>query len=529
MQARAFSIEGPTPKDVRHHKTLSLPLNRESDRYFGENREFAGLGRASVRGGLTLVAGRGLNVLVQIASTMLLARVLGPHDFGIVAIVTALVLFAPFLVDLGSADAVTQKAYITRAEISDLFWLNLTIGCLMTVLFAAGSGLIGTFFAQPELTDIALILSLTFIMTAISIQHYALMRRAMEFRRIAIIDLSSNAISSVLSVALALSGWGYWALVAKPIVQLCLAGFGAWMSCPWLPSRPRLSREAKDLVRFGLGITGFTLMDTLSRSADRIALGYFYGAGSLGYFQNAFLLYSNMLSILSESMHNVAISSLSKLRDNLAELRRSWSAALSAMTFFCAPAFAVLTVAGEDFVVILLGQKWAPVGPLLCVFAVRGVANSVERTAGWLHVVAGRSHRWTRWGIFSAVFQLVALAAGLPFGAMGVAVAYTVAMYCLFVPALAYAGYPLRIGVGDVLWSTGPQICAAMITIAFGLTMRQLFLLEFSELTRLIICFPVCVMAYLAIVIGIFGVTAPLKLGSSVVLDFFRPLKRLTD
>src|SRR5207248_384438 len=164
-------------------------------------------------------------------------------------------------------------------------------------------------------------------------------------------------------------------------------------------------------------------------------------------------------------MHNIGVSSLSKLRENVEELRRSWSVALSSMTFFCAAAFAVLAVTGQDFVVILLGQKWAPAGPLLCVFAIRGIANCVERTMGWLHVVAGRSDRWMRWGVFSAGCHLMALMAGLPFGAMGVAVAYTVAMFCLYVPALVYAGRPIGIGVRDVLSATGPQMASAIITV----------------------------------------------------------------
>ncbi len=472
------------------------------------------------------VAGRAVNVVVQFASTILLARLLSPHDFGLVAMVTALVLFAPVLVDLGTTDASTQKTHITDAEISTLFWLNVTIGGTLTVLFAAGSGFIGSFYGEPALTRVALVSSLTFILTALSIQHYALMRRAMEFPRIAIIDLSSNAISSIVSVVLAFRGWGYWALVAKPIVQSSLSAFGAWMSCPWLPGRPELSPEVKELVSFGLGVTGFTVMDTLARSADRIGLGYFNGAGSLGYFQNAFLLYDNLLNIVAAGpIHNIGIASLSKLRGNVSELRRSWHAALSSLTFFCAPTFAVLAVTGQDLVVVLLGQKWAPAGPLLCVFAIRGIANSVERTMGWLHVVAGRSDRWMRWGVFSAACHLVALMAGLPFGAMGVAIAYTVVMFCLFAPALVYSGRPIGIGVNDVLSATAPQMASAVIAVALGLTVRRLFLLESPELVRLIVSIPICVTTYAAIILGVFRLTGPLKLAFSLLRDF-SPMKR---
>jgi PST family polysaccharide transporter len=119
----------------------------------------------------------------------------------------------------------------------------------------------------------------------------------------------------------------------------------------------------------------------------------------------------------------------------------------------------------------LLGHKWAPAGPLLRVFAIRGIANSVERTIGWLHVVAGRSDRWMRWGVFSAACQLVALMAGLPFGSIGIAIAlaYTVAIFCLFIPVLVYAGYPIGIGVKEVVSTTGLQMDSAIIAVAFGL------------------------------------------------------------
>src|SRR5262249_54998826 len=162
--------------------------------------------------------------------------------------------------------------------------------------------------------------------------------------------------------------------VAKPILNSCFSAVAAWMSCQWLPGRPRLTPGVKEVVGFGLGVAGFTMTDQLAQSVDRVLLGYLYGPGSLGYFQNAFLLYSNLLNIFGQS-HDVAVSSLSKLRSNLRELQQSWSAALSSLSFFSMLAFAGLAVTGQDFLVMLLGQKWEPSGPLLCIFAVRGIAH----------------------------------------------------------------------------------------------------------------------------------------------------------
>ncbi len=112
-----------------------------------------------------------------------------------------------------------------------------------------------------------------------STQHYALMRRAMQFRHIAMIDISANLIGSIVSVAMALTGWGYWSLVAKADRDRGLTAVAVWMSCRWVPGRPRISSDAKELVGFGLGVTGFTMTDYLAKSADRIAIGYFLRRG----------------------------------------------------------------------------------------------------------------------------------------------------------------------------------------------------------------------------------------------------------
>ena len=170
--------------------------------------------------------------------------------------------------------------------------------------------------------------------------------------------------------------------------------------------------------------------------------------------------------------------------------------------------------------VILLGQKWAPAGPLLCIFAVRGIAHVVERTLGWLHVAAGRSDRWMRWGFFSAVFQLLAVFAGIPFGLAGVATAHAIATFCLFVPALVYAGRPVGVGAKDVLRVVGPQTVAALTTVAIGFTVQRLFLDDYSQLTRFVLSVPLCVAVYLTVVVGVFKVTGPLNLAFSLLRDF---------
>ena len=156
------------------------------------------------------------------------------------------------------------------------------------------------------------------------------------------------------------------------------------------------------MLEFGLNITGFTMADYVSRSVDRVALGYTTGPKDLGHYQNAFVVYDNPLTLFTVPLHGVAVSTLTKLRDNLPELRRAWAMALSSLVFFAAPSFALLAVTGQDLVVLLLGSKWAEAGAIVSILALRGPAHVVERTLGWLHVAAGRADRWRHWGLGAA-------------------------------------------------------------------------------------------------------------------------------
>jgi PST family polysaccharide transporter len=466
------------------------------------------------------VAARGVNVFVQVGSTILLARMLSPHDYGLVAMVSAIVGFAPMLIDLGMTDAAVQKPSISRNEVSALFWLNLLLGVALAAVLIACSPLIATFYHEPQLVTISIVSSLTFVFSALSCQHYALLRRAMQFQRIAAVDVTSNVLSAAAAIALALAGAGYWALVARPIFTALFSALGVWSSCRWLPGIPRWTSGLKEMLKFGIHVTGFTMTDYIGRSADRVALGYYFGARELGYFQNAYALYDNALGLLTGPLHTVAVSGLSKLRENLDELRRSWATALSALAFFAMPGFAILAVVAPEVVILLLGNKWAAAGALLSIFAVRGMAHIVERTMGWLHVAAARSDRWMRWGLVSSALQVAALFCGLPFGLNGVAIAYAVATYVLVVPAIVYAGRPLGIGALDVVKVVGPQLLGAVCAAALGLWLRLYLPADMSSILKIILLATASAGVYLLIALGLFRLSQPLRVAASLLRGF---------
>jgi PST family polysaccharide transporter len=488
--------------------------------FFDDNKAETGHGRKSLRGGAVSIVARVINAAVQVGSIIFLARLLSPEDYGLVAMVTAIIGFVPTVVDLGTRDAIVQRNRITPGEVSTLFWITVSVGCGFALLVIAGGPLIARIYGEPRLTTIALISSLTIIASALTCQHYALLRRAMMFRSLAIIEVGSSLLGAAIAITLAFYGFGYWALVLRPIVTSWFLVLGLWFQCRWLPGKPAITSSVKEMLRFGLHLIGFCATDFAAKNSDRVAIGYSLGARILGYYQNALLVYENLLDVAVGPLHAVAVASLSKLRNNLEELKRSWAKALSTLTFYLMPAFGILAVSGQDLIVLLLGNKWSHAGVLLNVLALRGIAQSVERTLGWLHVAAGRTDRWMRWGVIAACIQFVALLSGLPFGSMGVVLAYTICMYGLFIPAIAYAGHPLGIGATDVIKVVGRQLVGALFATLVGFLVRQTLLVDAEKSVRMPVVALVYVAAYILLTVGVFRVRTPIAVALSLMRDF---------
>jgi polysaccharide transporter, PST family len=341
------------------------------------------------------------------------------------------------------------------------------------------------------------------------------------FRELALIDVAANVLSAAGAIAMAFWGFGYWALVTRPVALSALAAAGAWWYCRWRPGRPFPTSAAREMVKFGVNLMGFCLTDFVARNSDRVAVGRVLGARTLGFYQNALFIYDNVLDLLVLPLHQVAVSGLSKLQHDHAALRRSWAKALSTVAFYAMPAFGILAITGGDLVVLLLGSKWAAAGALLSVLALRGIPHSAERTMGWLHVVAGRTDRWLRWGLLAAGVQLLAVLCGLPFGPFGIVWAHVISMYLLFIPAVAYAGRPLGIGGRDVLVAIAPQMTASLAVTGAGFALGAWLLASLGPIERMAILVLVYLAMYLTLVVGLFRVTAPVHVCMSAVREFF--------
>jgi O-antigen/teichoic acid export membrane protein len=487
--------------------------------YFEDHSNSKDLGRRALRGGFVSLSMQYGNGVLQIFASVILARLLAPEDFGLVAIVTVLTSFAPFLIDFGLGDATVQRSKITQRQINSLFWLSSGIGLAVAVTVAVCSPLIAWIFGEPRLEPIALCTAITFVFGGLSNQHLALLRRSMQFAKVANIQVLSTLAGIAIAIVLAISGFSYWALVLRPVVTTLCVAVGAWLVCPWRPGFPAFDAEVKPMVHFGLHVVGFTVIATMAKSVDRIALGLRYPPAQVGYYQNATALYDNSIFTALIQVHIVASAALSRLQSDADALRQKYEAALSALAFFLMPAAAILSVVGEDLTIILLGEKWRLAGSLLSILALRGIFQVVEGSQGWLHLSIGRVDRWRNWGIITAAVQVVAVLGGLPFGAKGVAIAIVIASLLMALPSITYAGRPIGVGTALVIRAVGPQLIGAISAAAAGWWLQTTVFTGYSSFVRILLSGGFCICLYLAVVVGLFRLVEPIKVASSIVRD----------
>lgn len=495
-------------------------MTAQTGSYFEDLKSSADLGRLARRGGVASVVGVYGNGVLQIVGVIVLARLLTPEDFGLAALVIIFSRFAPLLIDCGLTDATTQKGKITRSQVSAVFWLNGGIGFAVATIMAAGSPLIAWLYQDSRLIWITIASALSYVFTGITIQHLSLLRRAMRFVEIAKMQVLSSLAGLVVAIILAKTGFGYWSLVIRQIVSAAFLAAAAWWVCGWRPGRPAFDAEVRSMVAFGTQVLGFTMPYSVARILDRVMLGVFYSPHVVGLYQNAQNMYESAFLAPVAQLHGVGSSGLSKLRSDLPALRQKYQTTLAALAFFIMPTAAIMSVTGQDLVVLLLGEKWRESGVLLSILALRGIVEFIEMSQGWLHVANGTADRWKKSGIVSALVLVIGILAGVPFGALGVTIGIVISCWIIAFPSVFYAGRPLGIGAPLVFRAVGAPLISAIVVVVAGWALQVTVFESYSHLDRLLLSTFACAVLYLGIVVGVFRSVAPLKLVASLLRDF---------
>lgn len=448
---------------------------------------------------------------------MVLARLLVPSDFGLVAMVTVI---SSILVEFGTlrlGDATVQKEEINHQLVSTLFWINVALCTALALLFIAVSPFIAWFYKEPRLKAITMIIAGGFIFSGLSIQHAALLRRRLEFYKLTSITIAATIICDGMAIVLAWQNCGYWALVARHIGLPITFAIGLWTLCRWIPGLPSKTAGVAPMLKFGINSLGNYTTDYLSRSLDKVLVGWRYGTQSLGFYERAYHLFVLPVNQLSYPLTSVAVATLSRLQNEPEKFRHYYLNALAIIAFIGMPLSAVLTLIGKDLILLLLGPQWDEAGNIFTFFAPGVGMMLVYGTNGWIHLSTGRADRWFRWGIIAFLTIAVFYVIGLPFGGSGIAIAYAAFFFITTLPCLIYAGTPVNLrlaSVVSIIWkycisALGAGLICWLIYHSFD----SIFYLfnELNILARIPVSAVLCIVIYLGLLIAISGGTKEIR------------------
>lgn len=362
---------------------------------------------------------------------LLLARLLEPEVFGLVSLAGVFISFMMVFADQGLSDAIIQRQELEAEHLDTVFWTNLGIGVLLTLISIAAAEQVSLFFKQPQLTPVIGWLSLSFLFNAFSSVQQALLRRQLAFRALAVRSLVAIALGGIVGVTMAYMGYGVWSLVGQQLVNRLVAVLALWWASDWRPGLKVSVKHFKELFSFGINILASSLLIFFSVRSDDFLIGYFLGPVALGYYTIAYRLLVAMTQIFSATIRQVALPMFSRLQNEKEQLQRALYKTTQLVSFIAFPAFLGTVVLAPEIVQSLFGKQWMPSIPVMQFLALTGITHSVLAING-LAIVAMGKPSWDLTLIFiNTAFNVIGFAIAVRWGIVAVAAAAAIRSYVL--------------------------------------------------------------------------------------------------
>ena len=375
----------------------------------------------SVRGGVLNVTSQGAQFLIQSVATIVLARLLTPADFGLVAMVSTVTGLGQAFADLGLSEATIQRKEISHNQVSALFWINVAIGLGLMTITLISAPVLARFYREPRLVNITVLVSLTFLFGGLRVQPDAILKRQMRFAALAIRDVVSYAVAVPIAILMAWRGAGYWALVALPLILNFNVMTLSWLMIKWRPSLPRRDAQVGSMIAFGGNVAASYFVITVSRSADNVLIGRYIGAGPLGLYSRAYNLLMLPVRQLSAPAASVAVPAFSRTQDDPERFARYYLRAVNLLMWISAPIFGFLFAAARPVIILMLGNQWREAAPVFQILAVCALTQLLLESTIWLFVSRGQSQQLLKLLLVISPIIIASYALGLRFGIKGVA------------------------------------------------------------------------------------------------------------
>lgn len=438
-------------------------------------------------------------VISQLANIFVLARILPPSDYGVMAIATVASNLALLIRDMGTASNIIQKPEIDHSTINAVFWLNIIMGLCICIGLVTFAPYLASVFRSDELTTVLWIIAPTFLISSSSAIHQALLERDSKFKLIAGIEGFAALLAIAVSITSALLGFGVYSLAFQVFVQALSVTLLLWYFASWIPTLNPQFSKLKELMNFSANMAGYQMVSFAFRNADAIIIGRFLNSALLGVYSMAYKLMLFPIQNISWITTRAIFPLLSRVQDNMDEVRKLYLNAIMGVSFLTAPLMMLLFVTRVDFIQLALGEKWNLIPGLLTYMTAIGYLQAISGTTGPVFMALGKTAFLFKFGIFGALLHILLFIFGAKFGIVEVVQCYLLACLVVTILTFYFAHQAINLPLKKMLPSIGWSLVCSFFS---GLVSLQLMsmLNEFSALVRFIIVTLVFLLLYLAMI-----------------------------
>lgn len=384
-----------------------------------------GMRRAGLHALAVVGASQIIKLTVNIVGTLVLVRLLAPEAFGLAAMAALLFNLILLFKDFGFGTATVQSTDLSQRQASTLFWLAQLGGVGFCLLGVAAAPLLAWFFAEPQLLPALIVLSSGFLLSTLGSQHAALLSRNLRFVSLGAIETLAVCLGLGTALLLAALEHGWWSLVWQRLVQLAVGTAGSWMACSWRPSAQFSLRDLSAQIDLSLHVTGANAAGYVSRNADNLLIGWYWGAAPLGLYSKAYDLLMAPLSQVAGPLGQALQPVLGRLRDDPQRYRVLITHALTASLLVLLPVGTLMAWQSPAVTRVLLGEPWLAAAPVVGWFGLLVCFHLCGSVLTWSLVSRQRGGDLSRTTLVNAAINLCGFALSLPYGIAAVAATYT--------------------------------------------------------------------------------------------------------
>lgn len=413
-------------------------------------------------------------------TTIFLVRLLDPEAFGMLGMVTVLTGFASIFVDVGFGSALIQKRKVSQLELSSVFWFNIFVGALLSAIFFMIAPFVARFYEQPLLLPLTKILSLNFIIGSLGTVQKTVLTKSIDFKSPFKIQMYVQPTAALVTIGLAFLGWGVWALALQLLLTNLLTTGALWIGSKWRPSAIFSWDSLKSMFGYSLNILGNDTLNYWVRNVDNLLIGRFIGTAELGIYSKSYGILTLPLRNISRVVSRVLFPSLARIQDQKEKVKTVYLKIIRTISLVSFPLMVGLFVVSDRFVPLVYGSQWISMIPLVKVFCVLGMFQSVGHAISNLYLSQGRADLMFRIGTAIRALLVLSIVIGLQGGILGVAISYTVVSILASFVDHYFAARLVNLSISEIL---GYLRGAFITSVVMGIVMEIISLLSQTYLS----------------------------------------------